>query len=364
MKILLVNYHPAFHLGGSEIQCDLLADAWNKEGHDVTYLALGTRTTPEDVKYKATPTNHDARSIISGIQEVAPDIIYWRCGFNALAKVAGYCRLRSIPLVFAISAARNVTLWAPRHPQPESNPFIAAARKIRSLKSGIKHRLRIESLRLVPAAISLSKTLQDSIPSGLEPDRICTIYNSMSPNPIKDFDWPRPFVFWVANLKRQKRPERLLCLADPLADLGVDIVMVGAIQQTYYEKFVAELPNNIHYLGPKTVSEVDSIMESAEVFVHTCKPEGFGNNFIQAWYQGTPTVTFEFDPDGLIEERKLGFCARGNNKTFIDSVCRLLEDEQLHGQFSENGEAIADDLFDIDQNAKLFCDFFQSLISD
>ena len=45
MKVLLVNRHMDTILGGSEIQCDLIARKLLEFGHQVSYLALQSKNT-------------------------------------------------------------------------------------------------------------------------------------------------------------------------------------------------------------------------------------------------------------------------------------------------------------------------------
>jgi len=46
MRIAIINQHPDFTLGGSEIQCDLFAQELAARGHEVYYLAINGHTLP------------------------------------------------------------------------------------------------------------------------------------------------------------------------------------------------------------------------------------------------------------------------------------------------------------------------------
>jgi glycosyltransferase involved in cell wall biosynthesis len=219
-----------------------------------------------------------------------------------------------------------------------------------------------EFYRVFSGVVMATNVLEQRLPSRFDiPTTV--IYDSMVPRNLDAFEWPKPFILWVANLKRTKRPERLLPLAKPLEEKGVDILMVGAIQQTYYEDFVQALPSNVHYLGARSLQDVDEMMSAARIFVHTCEPEGFGNNFIQAWQQGVPTISFEFDPDGLIEEYQTGVVAHGSERDFVSSVLELVSDEQRAKSLGENGRQMAADLCDIRANAERFIDFFELVLA-
>ncbi len=68
-------------------------------------------------------------------------------------------------------------------------------------------------------------------------------------------------------------------------------------------------------------------MASSCIFVNTCEPEGFGNNFIQAWFNECPTITLEFDPDGIIEREKIGFCS-GSLEKMADDLKFLMDNSE------------------------------------
>lgn len=144
--------------------------------------------------------------------------------------------------------------------------------------------------------------------------------------------WPRPQIAWVANIKPRKRPEAFVELAAGLGrdSHGVDCLMVGHRQAKaylYLENPTAT-PENFCYLGPRSVAEENGILAKSQFLVHTCEPEGFGNVFIQACLQGRPTLTLEYDPDGIIAREALGTV--GGTPAGLLRATRLnLEDRSL-----------------------------------
>jgi glycosyltransferase involved in cell wall biosynthesis len=70
-----------------------------------------------------------------------------------------------------------------------------------------------------------------------------------------------------------------------------------------------EVNSNFDYLGPVSFEESNSLFAKANIFINTSKAqEGFPNTFIQAWMQGVPTISLDFDPDNLIEEKTWNGC--------------------------------------------------------
>jgi glycosyltransferase involved in cell wall biosynthesis len=141
------------------------------------------------------------------------------------------------------------------------------------------------------------------------------------------FQHPRPFVAWVANLKSRKRPELLPALADALAPHGVDLLVVGLLQDERYEWLTQPDSSrpNLRYLGALTTPEVVSLLAAARCLAVTAMPEGFSNVMLQAWWSGTPTVSLDYDPDGLVRRESLGAVADGDIERFQTAVLRFVE---------------------------------------
>jgi hypothetical protein len=52
---------------------------------------------------------------------------------------------------------------------------------------------------------------------------------------------------------------------------------------------------------------------------------------IQAWWGATPTVTLEYDPDGLVAAEGLGAVADGDVERFLAETVRIARDEDGAG---------------------------------
>ena len=107
---------------------------------------------------------------------------------------------------------------------------------------------------------------------------------------------------------------------------------------------------------------MNGILEQSLFLVHTCKPEGFGNNFIQAWFQRKPTITYEFDPASYIEDNQLGGCAHNDWGRFVELTRGLIADPALRKAAGERGYIFADQNFTIDKTVQEIEDFMKELI--
>ena len=175
----------------------------------------------------------------------------------------------------------------------------------------------------------------------------------------RSFEWKRPYVLWVANLKFHKNPEKFVELAEHFEESGVDFLMVGKIQDNRYAYLQSSenLPRNLYYLGPKSLEEVNGMLKSSLFLVHTCDPEGFGNNFIQAWLQAKPTISLYFDPESIIYNNRLGFVS-GSLEQMAKDVKKLIKNEQLRIEIGQRAKNFAQQHFDPEPNVRKLDRFF------
>jgi glycosyltransferase involved in cell wall biosynthesis len=163
------------------------------------------------------------------------------------------------------------------------------------------------------------------------------------------FSWPRPYFLWVSNIKPIKRPEIYIKLAKKISEEhpDIDFLMVGAIKSDYYRSLIddAETTANLHYLGPKAPEEVNGMLKNSLTLIHTCLPEGFGNNFIQAWHSGCPTITYEFDPENLIRKEQLGFVARNDFETLVEQTKSMINNKSESKKIGNTAQIFAQSNF-------------------
>ncbi len=367
MKILICNRHLEYSLGGSEIQCDLIARHLHEHGHDVAYVALEASEPIEDPPYRiiTAPSVH-MRAMRRILKREAPDMVYWRYNRNTFFRAGLLCRMLGIKSVFSVSSPKDLEPWIcfTEQARPLWSPKGAktfAKRRAQQVMS----RASYEGFRFFDGVVTLSLNLLNRVPDQpFGPTRREAIYNSMDPESITPFYWPRPYVAWAANLKRCKNPECFIDLARQLRDLPIDFLMCGAVQHDEYSYIEdpRQLPENIFYLGKKSVAEVNGIFGGALCMAHTCDPEGFGNNFIQAWMQKTPTVSLYFDPDELIETRRLGFLGR-TPRRFAENVRRLYEDRSLREEMGRRARGFARQQFAPARNLPRYEAFFNAVVN-
>jgi len=371
MNILIINQHPKDVIGGSEIQCDLIATWLTRIGHRVNYLAVKAKSDRYDNEYTVIPqAGRFSFCIYKAIRENKPELVYWRYNKKHFLISAFLCKLFGIKLVFSISTYSDIQAWIWSGVFPFER-FLVHFKSSKGIKSmigsskflfdPIKSFTNYLGFYFTDGVIGIQKKLTNKLPVKQQ----ISIYNSMDTFSLGEFYWGKPFIVWVANIKSKKNPEAFIKLAQRLIEENVDFIMIGNIQQPHYNEILKQenLPSNFHYLGPKQPAVVNSILKSSLFLVHTCNPEGFGNNFIQAWFQSKPTITLFFDPDDIIKKHKLGFHSN-NFDNLVKDTKKLIHDKNMREETGLRAKIFAINNFSPEQNSIKFEQFFFEILKN
>lgn len=366
MKIALINKHPSDVLGGSEIQCDLIASQMTRFGHTILYLAAPPNKKIYNTPYETIALNSFRfLNLLQTLRKKKPEVLYWRHNRKGLLAGLIAAKILGIRFIYSMSHINDAHTWT-RNPitREKHNPSDARdwlrfiSNKIQSIVHSTKNAVSFKvMIWLADGVVSLNEDFLRLIPVR----RKTAIHNSMS-NEAELFNWKRPYVAWVANIKPAKNPEEYIRLANACASTGVDFLMIGKIQNPKYSYLTEKnsLPPNLIYLGAKTPSQVNGILRNSLFLAHTCNPEGFGNNFIQAWLQGKPTITLHFDPEGIIEKERIGFYSR-TFSNFTENVKRLIENEAIRKEMGHRARIYATARFSTENNVRQLEDFIKRL---
>ena len=322
MRIAVVNQHVDDAVGGSELQCDLVARGLVARGHEVTYLAVevgaGARgSAPVATPYPVVRVARDPRAIVAACVETRADVVYWRFNRPLLAPVLSGLGDRGIPLVLAVAHIDDVSRW-PVRPWPSLRPRGV----ISEFRARLQERAGWSSLASVSAVASQRGDFVGRIPVDLQ-----RVVRNLVPEAIEPFTWPRPYVAWVGSIQRRKRPELLPALAETIRASGVDLVVAGQLRDPRYaDLLTGATPSNLHHLGEVRPPVATGLIAGARALVMTAHEEGFANVLIQAWWHGTPTVALEHDPDCLIVRHGLGAVAGGDPAVLRQRLLGLLDE--------------------------------------
>lgn len=361
MKILIVNTHLFDAVGGSEVQCEIIARGLQARGHEVLYFAVkGKKHPPRQyhTSYAVWPSALTPEALKEALRDFKPDIVYWRSNKKHLLESARIIKEFDTPIVFAASHISDVKHWHVRE-----KILVNSIRNLKSalftLRQTIRNQYNHRALRIIDGlVVNNADFLHIS-----DVSRQVFIPNSAE-DKVVPFSWPRPFCVWVSQIKGRKNPEQYVELARRMQDSGIDFLMVGAIQAPKYEwiQNSNRTPKNFYYLGAKSLEEVNGILKESLFLVHTCEPEGFPNVFIQTWMQGKPVVSLYFDPCGYIEDKALGFVSGGMG-AFARDAETLLHDANRRIAIGERARMFAGDMFDPEKNTGILERFLFRIVA-
>lgn len=357
MNILIINQHPHDVIGGSEIQCDLLAAALSRFGHHVCYFAIDGKQQTYHTNYAVEPNPLTRKALRRVVERFRPNIVYWRFNKRRFLASALLLKWLKIKVVFAISHINDTIKWSHKV-RYHAATFRETLHKWRLIaRPALSSRINHFGYYWVDGVVAQLRSQAGKIPAAKE----VVIANS-GDSRVVPFSWSKPFIAWISSIKASKNPEIFLELARHFQHTGIDFLMIGKIGDSQYASYAEKgnLPANVHYLGAKSYHEVNGILQASLFLAHTCEPEGFPNVFIQAWMQGKPTVTLYYDPDQMIQEHQLGYCS-GNMERFIHDVKIFIDNAALREDMGRRAKVFADAHFDLEKNARAVEAFFQEI---
>jgi len=328
MKICFVGFHnlpvlaPEYRrhtIGGEAVQQTLLGRALARRGHDVSMVVAdyGQRDGAEweairvfkafrlEAGLPAVRFVHPRwTGMWSALARADADLYYTSCAGMQVGLVALFCRSFRRRFVFRTASDTDC----------DGSRLLVSFARDRWLYA---YGLRRANAILVQSA-SQAETLARNY--GLAGRVAGMLVETPLPVAVRDID-----VLWVSNIRREKRPDRVLELAGRLPE--VKIHMVGGSlpgeEALYLEvRLTATATANVSFHGRLSYWDANELYGRAKLLVNTSDVEGFPNSYLQAWIRGVPVVTL-IDPDGVIEREGLGVAA-GSAAQIPSAISHLL----------------------------------------
>jgi glycosyltransferase involved in cell wall biosynthesis len=303
-------------VGGESVQQTLLARALARRGHDVSMVSADLGQ-PEGVRWDGVRVHKAYRphagipvlrflhprwtGLWSALARADADLYYTSCAGMQVGLLALHCARHGRRFVFRAAS------------DADCEPARLLVRYARDRK------LYEFGLRRAHAVLAQSRAQAAALERHYgRAARVAAMLVERQPDAAaRDID-----VLWVSNVRRVKRPDRILALARRLPHVRVHMVggpLPGEEALFRETRCLADELSNVTFHGPLPYREAAALYARARLLVNTSDVEGFPNAYLQAWVQGVPVIAL-LDPDGVIAREGLGVAAR--------SPCRLLEATQ------------------------------------
>jgi len=328
MKICFVGFHnlpvlaPEYRrhtIGGEAVQQTLLGRALARRGHDVSMVVAdyGQRDGAEweairvfkafrlEAGLPAVRFVHPRwTGMWSALSRADADLYYTSCAGMQVGLVALFCRSFRRRFVFRTASDTDC----------DGSRLLVSFARDRWLYA---YGLRRANAILVQSA-SQAETLARNY--GLAGRVAGMLVETPLPVAVRDID-----VLWVSNIRREKRPDRVLELAGRLPEVKVHMVggSLPGEEALYLDiRLTATATANVSFHGRLSYWDANELYGRAKLLVNTSDVEGFPNSYLQAWIRGVPVVTL-IDPDGVIEREGLGVAA-GSAAQIPSAISHLL----------------------------------------
>ena len=351
--------------GGAEYQNYLLKSELEKKNYQVYFISLGDRNEIYRDgntiiiyirKKKLTRKLGDnfclyLPHVYNIINRIRPSIIYQRMSHSWTYAASLYAHKNKIKFIWAAAGEEDV------------KPF----------KKDRLHNLLFNFLDHLLARYGQKRADTIIVQAEYQRDLLLKNYNLVADAVIKNYH-PLPCekierkgqfqIIWVANFSRNKQPHIFVELAKYFEEkkYPITFLMIGRPYNEYKQKMIEtdiSALNNIQYLGPKDQEFVNRSIAESYLVVNTSILEGFSNVYIQAWLRGTVVYSLNSDPDKLLSEKGLGFCAYGNFQALVAAIENLFTDKEKWFLFSQKCRQYSTENHSIENQISKLLPFFK-----
>jgi glycosyltransferase involved in cell wall biosynthesis len=346
--------------GGAERQMTLLARTLAEHGYRVGHIVYPPRdpiALPSRLDLVAREPYAGDRRVVGGLIEgrriwralsgTDAAVTIFRTGSPAVGIGALFSRLHRRRFVFSSSNVSDFTL--------ETMPN-RSYRELHALGMRLADAVVVQSQDQLQLARRSFPSLRRivHIPSFAAPAPA-----SWSPN-TSGAEW----FLWVGRAVPYKQPMRYVELARAVPDARfVMIAVAEGARAPELARVVAaaqEVPN-LELREPVPHHELSQLIACAVAVVNTSKIEGMPNAFLEAWAQGVPVLTLEFDPDAVVAREELGIAAAGSWERFVAGAGELWNARERRRELVARTRAYVQRVHSIDAVAATWSELIDDL---
>jgi glycosyltransferase involved in cell wall biosynthesis len=187
------------------------------------------------------------------------------------------------------------------------------------------------------------------------PNRVFLVHNPFYPLGKTEARQQRNYVAWIGVYKNQKNLPALYHIARQTAEVTFKIAGIepaeGVDVDTKKALRLLRLCPNVKFVGYLDRTKIMNFLGGAFALLNTSDYEGFSNTFLEAFSAGTPVVSLNSDPNGILKKYNLGYPINLENASI---VIKDYFHEYDHNAFMKRGKRYLDMFHDYNNVSKKF----------
>lgn len=220
--------------------------------------------------------------------------------------------------------------------------------------------LFVKSLRCADAIIAPKQNQKISLINNLriKQNKITQISNMVELPAI--YEKTPQSILWVNRIHPVKKPLYFVKLAGLFPNER--FIMIGP-PNPGYEVLFNEIQirgnklNNFDFVPGVPRQEIIEYYRSAKIFILTSMTEGLSNVLIEALSTGIPVISLFEDPDNILTNHKIGFCAEGDFDLLVQYLGQLIADKIIWEKYSQRAIQFARNNYDVNKIVKKYKEF-------
>jgi glycosyltransferase involved in cell wall biosynthesis len=145
----------------------------------------------------------------------------------------------------------------------------------------------------------------------------------------------KPFFLWVGKSDSVKRPDLVLEAARRSPQHRF-VVIMNRSDGALHDRLCASAPANVRILESVPFASINAYYAHAVALLNTSRFEGFPNAFLEAGRFGTPVISLQVDPDGILRAYDAGILADGDFERFVAGLDELAVQPERRADLGRN----------------------------
>jgi len=170
----------------------------------------------------------------------------------------------------------------------------------------------------------------------------------------KNIKRKRDYILWVGRSEKLKKPEKFLRLVKINANYNFIMICPQATNKKEYWQKIKDRATkftNLQFIDYVPFNKIDRFFQNAKIFVNTSEYEGFPSTFVQALKNSVPILSLNVNPEKFLEKYRCGFFCKNNLNIMNDCLKKLLNNNILYQEMSNNAYHYAKNNHNVEVNA-------------